>query len=121
MIPNTFPLSLFLTSLSYNFRSHVYLEHISPLSPLIFPSFTNLKLIRLFVCLFREESESILELKGLTPSGHLPVGMLQEGKQGLESGESKHCLTVYASFIPSHFLGQQDNHIQYQSHKMAFD
>jgi hypothetical protein len=35
---------------------------------------------------FREESESIVHLKGLTPSGTLPLGTLQEGKKGIEDG-----------------------------------
>ena len=35
----------------------------------------------------REESESVVQLKGLTPSGHLPVGLLSGGKQGLETGK----------------------------------
>ena len=37
--------------------------------------------------IFREESESVVQLKGLTPSGHLPVGLLSGGKQGLETGK----------------------------------
>lgn len=37
--------------------------------------------------LFREENEYVLELKGLTPTGLLPVGALQEGRRGLRTGE----------------------------------
>ena len=40
-----------------------------------------------FFFVTREESESVVQLKGLTPSGHLPVGLLSGGKQGLESGK----------------------------------
>lgn len=34
----------------------------------------------------RVERESVLALKGLTPSGQLPVGVLAEGKVGLSTG-----------------------------------
>lgn len=30
----------------------------------------------------------MVQLKGLTPSGHLPVGLLSGGKQGIESGKN---------------------------------
>lgn len=35
----------------------------------------------------REESESVLTLKGLTPSGTLPIGALSEGKSGIRNGK----------------------------------
>ena len=34
----------------------------------------------------RVEREKVLALKGLTPSGQLPVGVLSEGKAGLSTG-----------------------------------
>lgn len=37
----------------------------------------------------REEHESVFALKGLTPTGQLPVGVLSEGKAGLSSGMGK--------------------------------
>ena len=42
----------------------------------------------------REESESVVQLKGLTPSGHLPVGLLSGGKQGLETGKIHYSLFI---------------------------
>ena len=38
-------------------------------------------------CLCRAERESVLALKGLTPSGQLPLGVLSQGKSGLSSGK----------------------------------
>ena len=46
-------------------------------------------------CLCRAERESVLALKGLTPSGQLPLGVLSQGKSGLSSGESE--MTVIGS------------------------
>ena len=37
----------------------------------------------------RQERESVLALKGLTPSGQLPLGVLSEGKAGLSTSRDK--------------------------------
>ena len=44
------------------------------------------------LCVFflqTRERESVLALKGLTPSGQLPLGVLSEGKAGLSTGRDK--------------------------------
>jgi hypothetical protein len=46
----------------------------------------KLVVLGLIFCLYREESESVLQLKGLTPNGLLPIGALSGGKDSLNTG-----------------------------------
>ena len=39
------------------------------------------------ITIYREGSESVLQLKGLTPTGALPLGALSGGKTSLKNGK----------------------------------
>ena len=46
----------------------------------------------------REESESVLQLKGLTPNGLLPIGALSGGKDSLENGNNFFTIMSHPGF-----------------------
>ena len=50
----------------------------------------------------REESESVLQLKGLTPNGLLPIGALSGGKDSLENG------TVTCTYMRSYGINNNN-------------
>ena len=54
------------------------------LRPNEWSTFWSFSIAEFLIC--REESDSILKLKGLTPSGYLPAGILQGGRDSLQAG-----------------------------------
>ena len=63
----------------------------------------------IFCFIAREESESVVQLKGLTPSGHLPVGLLSGGKQGIETGKIGFHSSVLNQNQSNYYTAEVDN------------
>ena len=49
--------------------------------------YLTINCLQLYCLQCREERENVLALKGLTPSGQLPLGVLSEGRSGINTGE----------------------------------
>lgn len=54
-------------------------------------------MIRPIITIYREESESVLQLKGLTPTGALPLGALSGGKTSLKNGKKCFACVIYTN------------------------
>ena len=57
---------------------------------------------------FREQSEDILTLKGLTPGGTLPLGTLEGGKNAIEQG--KESVLIFIGVSTSRSFRSQASH-----------
>ena len=56
---------------------------------------------------WREESETVVQLKGLTPSGKLPAGVLAGGKNQLDEGKmSEICRSVHNLLLSDRGCGR---------------
>ena len=68
------------------------------------PSFSSFSLSFSYSFLSRQERETVMALKGLSPSGQLPTGVLSQGSEGVQEGTSHtHLMRLLPSTISFSF------------------
>jgi hypothetical protein len=68
----------------------------------------------------RQERETVLELKGLTPGGKLPTGVLSGGKVALRDSKLSECVTYVHRWIYEKINCEFTHHTKLRLHKSGF-